>query len=263
MQLFDRLIRPIKRYGFTYTIKRLYNKLFEGKIQQYSDIIELFKDKDGIEIGGPSEVFRPYSYIPIYNHIKQLDGVNFSNNTIWEGQISSGDNYNYYKNKVGKQYILDATNLSGIDSNKYDFLVSSNCLEHIANPIKAIKEWERIVKPGGHLLILVPNNKFGLDINRNITKFNHILNDFHDNIGEDDLTHLDEVLEKHNLKVDIEAVDFEYFKNRSIDNFNHRTIHHHVFDINSIKELFSYLNFDILLLDDKYAFVTILVKKQY
>ena len=84
MQLFDRLIRRIKRYGFTYTIKRLYNKHFEGKIKQYSDIIELFKDKDGIEIGGPSEVYRPYSYIPIYNHIKQLDGVNFSNNTIWE-----------------------------------------------------------------------------------------------------------------------------------------------------------------------------------
>lgn len=73
---------------------------------------------------------------------------------------------------------MDATDLSGIDSNKYDFLISSNCLEHISNPIKAIKEWERVVKTGGHLLILVPNNKFGLDINRNITKFNHILNDF-------------------------------------------------------------------------------------
>ena len=222
----------------------------------------MFKDKDGIEIGGPSEVYRPYSYIPIYNHIKQLDGVNFSNNTIWEWQISSGYNYNYYNNKVEKQYILDATDLSGINSNKYDFLISSNCLEHIANPIKAIKEWERVVKPGAHLLILVPNNKFWLDINRNITKFNHILNDFQENIGEDDLTHLDEVFEKHNLKVDIEAGDFEYFKNRSIDNFNHRTIHHHVFDINSLLELFSYINFEVVLLDDKFAFVTILARKR-
>jgi len=135
MQLFNGLIRPIKRYGFKYTIKRLYNKLFEGKIKQFSDIIEFFKDKEGIEIGGLSEVFRPFSYIPIYNHIKQLDGVNYSNNTIWEGHISSGYNYNYYKNKFGTQYILDATDLSGIDSNKYDFLISSNCLEHIANPI--------------------------------------------------------------------------------------------------------------------------------
>lgn len=262
MQLFERLIRPIKRYGFTYTIKRLYYKLFEGKIKQYSDIIDYFRDKEGIEIGGPSEVFRPYSYIPIYNYIKHLDGVNFSNNTIWEGKISSGLNYNYYNNKVGNQYIMDATNLSGIDSNKYDFLISSNCLEHIANPIKAINEWGRIVKPGGQLLILVPNNKFGLDKNRKITKFNHILNDFQENIGEDDLTHLDEVLENHNLKEDIEAFDFEYFKKRSIDNFKHRTIHHHVFDINSIKDLFSYLNFEVIILDDKFAFVTIMARKR-
>ena len=261
MQILDRLIRTLRRYGFIYTIKRLSNKIFEGKIKRYTELVHLFKDKEGIEIGGPSEVFRPYSYIPIYNHIKKLDGVNFSNNTIWEGEISSGENYKYFKNRVGEQYIMDATDLSGIQSDKYDFLISSNCLEHIANPLKAIKEWERVVKPGGQLLILVPNNKFGLDINRSITKFEHILEDYEKNIGEDDLTHLDEILEKHNLKVDIEAVDFEYFKNRSIDNFNHRTIHHHVFDTHLLKEIFSYLNFTIIQLDDKYAFVTILAKK--
>jgi len=262
MNLISRFIRPLKRYGFSYTLRRIITKSFESKIKGYAEIEQYFKNKEGIEIGGPSEVFRLFGYIPIYTKIRNLDGVNFSNNTIWEGDIFAGNNYVFNGKKAGKQFIIDASDLSSLDSKQYDFLVSSNCLEHIANPIKALMEWLRVVKQGGVILVLVPNNKNGIDKYRPVTKFTHILEDFQKNVGEDDLTHLDEVLENHNLEVDIEARDFQYFKNRSLNNYNHRTIHHHVFDINLLKELFIYLNIEIILTDDKYTFVTVLGKKR-
>ena len=56
---------------------------------------QAIQNKSGIEIGGPSKIF--HKEIPVYRFIKKLDGVNFSNNTIWQGSISEGENYNFYK----------------------------------------------------------------------------------------------------------------------------------------------------------------------
>jgi hypothetical protein len=56
-------------------------------------------DKTGIEIGGPSGIFNSGGYMPIYSHIKTLDGVNFGNETIWEGELKEG-NFFQYENKT-------------------------------------------------------------------------------------------------------------------------------------------------------------------
>lgn len=98
---------------------------------------EFFADKSGIEIGGPSNIFR--RIIPIYPVVSNLDGVNFSRQTTWERDLS-GDDYVYFAGKPGKQHIMEASDLSALASESYDFLLSSNCLEHIANPLKALEE---------------------------------------------------------------------------------------------------------------------------
>jgi len=56
-----------------------------------------FKNKEGIEIGGPSSMFSLRGHFPIYLFAKSFDGVNFNNETIWEGQISEGLNYPFHK----------------------------------------------------------------------------------------------------------------------------------------------------------------------
>jgi SAM-dependent methyltransferase len=38
-----------------------------------------------------------------------------------------------------------------------DYVFSSHCLEHITDHYSAIKEWFRVVKTGGHLVIIVPH----------------------------------------------------------------------------------------------------------
>lgn len=38
-----------------------------------------------------------------------------------------------------------------------DYVFTSHVLEHIANPIKAINEWFRVLKVGGYLILIVPH----------------------------------------------------------------------------------------------------------
>src|SRR5678809_351745 len=81
------------------------------------------KDKTGLEIGGPSAFFNLKSYFPVYLFAEIIDGVNYSAETVWEGKIEEGTSYNYAKGKKGIQYISEASELSEIENEKYDFLL--------------------------------------------------------------------------------------------------------------------------------------------
>jgi ubiquinone/menaquinone biosynthesis C-methylase UbiE len=39
----------------------------------------------------------------------------------------------------------------------YDFVHSSHSLEHMIDPVEALVNWIRVLKPGGHLIITVPD----------------------------------------------------------------------------------------------------------
>jgi SAM-dependent methyltransferase len=51
----------------------------------------------------------------------------------------------------------DAQFMKGVDDNTYDFAHSSHCLEHLHDPTIGLKNWLRIVKPGGHLIVMIPD----------------------------------------------------------------------------------------------------------
>lgn len=51
----------------------------------------------------------------------------------------------------------DAQFMNGIPDESFDFIVSSHCLEHLHNPYEAMTNWCRILKPHGHMVIVVPD----------------------------------------------------------------------------------------------------------
>jgi SAM-dependent methyltransferase len=208
--------------------------------QKYQPFVE---NKYGIEIGGPSSVFK--NMLPVYQVVAGLDGVNFSSDTVWEGRIKAGNTFKYDDHKSGRQFISEATDLSEIATARYDFLLSSNCLEHVANPIKALAEWKRVIKPGSGLILVLPNKEGTFDHRRPVTKFEHLLEDFTRDVGEDDLTHLDEILVLHDLRMDPPAGDLEHFRQRSLENFDNRTLHHHVFDVELIERMLDHVGLEI------------------
>ncbi|MBS1745664.1 MAG: methyltransferase domain-containing protein [Bacteroidetes bacterium] len=204
----------------------------------------LFKNKNGFEIGGPSSIF--HFELPLYAKVKNLDGCNFSNNTVWSGNIETGNNYVYYKKRKGNQYVSEGSHLTAIPSDHYDFLLASHCLEHFANPLKALKEWQRVIKPGGVILLVLPEKSTIFDHRRPVTTFEHLLWDFKNDVDESDLTHLEEILRLHDLSMDPGAGDAANFKQRSLENFKYRCLHHHVFDFALLEQMFHQLNIIIL-----------------
>lgn len=51
----------------------------------------------------------------------------------------------------------DATEMAGIPDNTFWTVYASHVLEHLNFPQKAIRRWYQILKPGGHLIIVVPH----------------------------------------------------------------------------------------------------------
>ena len=51
----------------------------------------------------------------------------------------------------------DAQFMASVPSNSCDFVHSSHCLEHMRDPSVALANWIRILRPGGHLVCLVPD----------------------------------------------------------------------------------------------------------
>ena len=207
---------------------------------------KLLKGKTGLEIGGPSPIFRQKSYYPAYLYARQIDGVNFSTNTVWEGNITEGNTYNYLSGyPAGKQYIAEASELTGIENNQYDFLLSSHSLEHIANPLKALKRWNEVLKPGGTLCLILPNKEATFDKERPYTTMDHLVNDLERNVSEHDDTHFDEVIEYHLVSLDHGLKSKEELIVRTKDNYINRCVHHHVFSFETIKQMLAFCGFEV------------------
>lgn len=51
----------------------------------------------------------------------------------------------------------DAQTLDGIEDDSVDFVHSSHCLEHVADPAAALDNWFRVLRPAGHLVVMVPD----------------------------------------------------------------------------------------------------------
>jgi predicted SAM-dependent methyltransferase len=215
-------------------------------IPKYDDVFLHIKGKLGLEIGGPSNIFKKNGPIPIYPYAKRIDGCNYSSKTVWQGKINAGRTYSYMKSRAsGYQYISDGTELDKIETGSYDFLLASHCLEHISNPIKALKEWMRVINENGIILLILPDQRHTFDHKRDVASLEHLISDYDNNVGEDDLTHLDEILERHDLSMDLEAGDIDSFRKRSLKNFENRCLHQHVFDKELICNMVKYLKYDL------------------
>lgn len=214
-------------------------RAFRRPIAGFLEYQAAFSGQRCLEIGGPTKLFR--RDLPIYRVAAGFDGVNFSAHTMWEGQLAEGPTYRYDKGRVGHQFICDATDLSRLPADSYDAVVSCNNLEHIANPLKALHEWLRVVRPGGHVLLVLPRKESNFDHRRDTTSFAHLLDDFTHGTGEDDLTHLEEILEHNDYSMTPDVPDRDSLRAQGLRNLENRGLHHHVFDMALIEQMFAHL----------------------
>jgi SAM-dependent methyltransferase len=220
--------------------------LLAGRAKSFSTYKNQFIGNAGIEIGGPSQTFSKRGIFPVYPIVGNLDNCNYCSTTVWEGDIAQGKTFRFDPKKpVGRQHIIEASALEALPSAAYDFLLSSHMLEHAANPILALSEWNRLLKNGGTFVLILPDRKFTFDHRRPVTTMEHLISDFNAGMTEDDLTHLPEVLALHDLEQDPEVRDIVAFKLRSMHNFENRCLHHHVFDMQLAIKLVEFAGFTV------------------
>lgn len=188
----------------------------------------------GLEIGGPSATFTAGDLFPAYAYESAVgvDNVTFAAETRWEGNVTAGQTFVFHPRKApGTQFVLEGGGLSSLPGASYDFVLSCHMLEHPANPLRALLEWKRLLKPGGNLLLVLPHRDGSFDHRRPVTSLAHLVDDFDSARGEDAPTHLPEMLALHGLRRDpmrASAADFEHWIRANETN---RGAHHHVFDI--------------------------------
>lgn len=249
----------------SYARRFLRRSFYKGTagLPEFLETKRFFLRKTGLEIGGPSRIFRAAEILPVYALADRIDGCNFSTSTVWEGEIKEGMHYLAAK-RPGYQYIAEAGNLKMIPSETYDFVLASHCLEHVANPLGALKEWLRVLRGNGSILLVLPDKNGTFDHRRPTTSFSHLMRDFEMKTAEDDLTHLDEILSLHDLSLDPKAGDHQSFAKRSSANFQNRCLHHHVFDLALIRQIYDYFNLRTVLAvtAPPYHMITLGLKEQ-
>ncbi len=217
------------------------------------EYIKYTQGKIGLEIGGPSWLWK--THIPIYRIAKKLD--NFDR--IEKNQ------FNYFLLKKGDQYVSKEAKeaIYPFSNESYDFILARHVLEHIANPIKLLNEWRRIIKRDGILIITVPNKFYSFDYPRPYTTFVHLLDDYINDIKENDTTHFQEVKDLLHDHCTPEYSTREEWAHIVEDNINARQVHHHVFSEEVIARIVSEAGFRVLDSNANIAGDTVVLAQRY
>jgi SAM-dependent methyltransferase len=88
--------------------------------------------------------------------------------------------------------IAECDQLTPVVSGSVDFVVANHVLEHVRNPFGALREWLRVLRPGGCLYVAVPDRANPIDRLRPVTTFEHLLSDADGSTAGVDRPHYEE-----------------------------------------------------------------------
>lgn len=67
--------------------------------------------------------------------------------------------------------------LAEIGSGSFDFVIANHVLEHLTDPLGALREWHRVLVPRGRLLLTLPDKRYTFDRRRKRTALRHLVDD--------------------------------------------------------------------------------------
>lgn len=73
----------------------------------------------------------------------------------------------------------DSESFPDIEDHYFDFVVANHVIEHLTDPIRALREWHRILRSKGLLYLAIPDKRYTFDYSRNRTPLEHLVEDHH------------------------------------------------------------------------------------
>lgn len=181
-------------------IKRLFKKEKSLKFKESVLAHRYLDGLKGIEIGGSAH--NPFGLDTI-----NVDFYESMDTPFKEEEIS----------RCGEALVVDVVapgDALPFPDKSFDFIISSHVIEHFFDPIKALKEWERVATK--YIFIIFPNKKRTFDKHR-------------------PLTTLEELIARHD---------------GSIINEGNFDDHHSVWVLANFMDLMRYLNFKVIEIED-------------
>jgi len=132
--------------------------------------------------------------------------------------------------------VTDLESMRGIADESMNFVIANHVMEHVEDPLRALKSISRVLRPLGIAFIALPDKRFTFDKDRKITPLNHLIRDYEDGPDWSLAEHYDEwcrcvdglVGDAHKRKCAIMLAQ-------------RANIHFHVWDYSAMLELFSYV----------------------
>lgn len=101
------------------------------------------KESKVLDIGCSSGIF-----------LKDLEKLGFDPENLFGIDISEKAIANCKVNGIQNCFVMDAQNITLTES--FDIIIASDCLEHLQDDKKALKNWKSLLKIGGQLYVFVP-----------------------------------------------------------------------------------------------------------
>ena len=128
-----------------------------------------------------------------------------------------------------------------------DYVIASHVLEHVANPVAALAEWYRVVRPGGIIYFVVPDRAATFDHPRGLTTVDHLFDDFVACTTACDATHIDEFAfgidwQRYEPETPLEEIAgrrelLARGMHAAVQRGEDINIHFHTFEASSVREL--------------------------
>jgi len=89
---------------------------------------------------------------------------------------------------------FNAEGLKPMADASQDFVIASHVLEHMANPLRMLCEIHRVVRPGGTVLLFLPDRHSTFDKDRASTPLEHVVDEYERGVTEVDDAHIEDFL---------------------------------------------------------------------
>ena len=137
----------------------------DGGLKPHRQRFQKYIKGRGIEIGA---LHNPMSVDPRRATVRYVDRVPL------DGQRAHYPELAGYT-LVEPDIVADADQLPMLKDGSEDFVIANHLMEHLPDPIGALKEWYRVLRPGGILFLALPDKRLIFDKDRPRTTLAHLL----------------------------------------------------------------------------------------
>ncbi len=142
--------------------------------------------------------------------------------------------------------LLDAHRMPSLKDEEFDVVCSAHTIEHLINPLLALQEWRRVLKPGGLIFSVIPNKEKTFDHKRPLTTLEHLIEDYKSGSTELNWHHVLEFLRGHDVDRDIAYKGDKEAHFRHVIDAPQFNVHVHVFDLPLVYVMHEYAGFKTL-----------------